>query len=173
MPATVLTLGELPFEERPAAELLGLTHDLGAIDVEYTGYGWTRVDRLWLDDGAAVVAVDDALVLALHAADDGAALADDVELEFVLEPGADGGSVLALTSAFLARWLPRLPAAAAIVLAMCNPHRAHLPAPPAAGGTPLFHGLGDVDSWLDTTDDGERLRLRAAGWRRCFPEVRS
>jgi hypothetical protein len=158
---TPRALADLPFARRPPLELLGLTHDRDEIDTGYAGFGWTLVDRLWLDDGAGLTAVDDALVLALHAADDGAALGDDVELEFEL---GDARAIAPL-SAFLARWLPRLPTAATVVLALCNPHHARLPAPPAAGGRPLWYGRGPVDSWLDHHADHDRLRLvAAAGW---------
>jgi hypothetical protein len=165
----MLRIGDLPFHQRPALELLGLTHDLGAatIDVDYTGFGWARVDRLWLTDASSArVPVADALVLGLHSADDSEGLSDDIELEFVLEPGR---SVTVLASAFLERWLPRLPitAAGAIVLAMCNPHRARLRSPSLDIAAPatLYHGIGDVDSWLDDSDhDGPSLRLTAAEW---------
>lgn len=170
-----MNISDLPFHERPELELLGLTHQLGreqgadAIDVDYTGFGWARVDRLWLADASSRFEVEDALVLALHSADDGECLADDVELEFVLDPTTPGGSVTVLASAFLDRWLPRLPAAGAIVLAMCNPGHARLRAPDVAGTAPLFHGMGDVDSWLDDTDEGPSLRLTAAAWRTVVP----
>lgn len=165
-PSGIQSIGDLPFHRRPVLELLGLTHELGAgtIDVDYTGFGWARVDRLWLADASSRFEVADALVLALHSADDGELLADDVELEFVVDPTTPGGSVTVLASAFLERWLPRLPAASAIVLAMCNPGHARLRAPSVAGAAPLFHGIGDVDSWLDVSDDGPSLRLTAAAW---------
>lgn len=163
----IRTIGDLPFHERPVLELLGLTEDRTTIDLDYAGYGWARVDRVWLADAGALRAIDDALVIAVHSADDGPALADDVELEFALDGDAAEPAVTALASAFLERWLPRLPRAAAIVLAMCNPHHARLRPPRAVGTTPLFHGLGDVDSWLDETAAGPQLRLHAAaGWRR-------
>lgn len=154
-------LADLPFARRPPLELLGLTEDRATVDTTYAGFGWTLVDRLWLDAGGALTRVDDALVLALHAADDGAALADDVELEFEL------GEVRAIAplSAFLARWLPRLPTATTVVLALCNPHHARLPAPAAAAGRPVWYGRGPVDSWLDHAPDHDRLRLvAAASW---------
>lgn len=166
-----MNIGDLPFHCRPALELLGLTHNLGhelgagTIDVDYTGFGWARVDRLSLTDDSSRVELEDVLVLALHSADDGELLADDVELEFVVDPTTPGGSVTVLASAFLERWLPRLPGASAIVLAMCNPGHARLPAPNVAGAAPLFHGMGDVDSWLDDSDEGPSLRLTAAAWR--------
>jgi len=164
-PGPIATIGDLPFVERPIAALLGIDGERETIDVDYTGYGWARVDRIWLATGGRLTRVDDALVLALHSADDGEALADDVELEFVL-PAA--GSVAALLSSFLTRWLPRLPAAPAIVLAMCNPHHARLAAVAAAGGRPVHYGRGDVDAWLDPgADQGrDRLRLVADAWER-------
>ena len=96
------TISELPFRERRAIELLHL-EEPGEVDLSYTGFGWAHMDAIWLLD-ARERAVGDALVLALHSADDGEALADDIELEFELAPN---DSVLVLASAFLATWLPR------------------------------------------------------------------
>ena len=149
----------LPFHERPALDVLGIG-DGDAIDVDYAGFGWTRVDRLWLDAGGALTVVARPLVLALHAADDGPAFADDVLLEFALPDQA----ITARLSAFLERWLPLLPPAPAIVLALCNPHRARLSGPPD-----IHYALGSVDSWLDERADGDRLRLTADTWRRTSP----
>ncbi len=147
---------ELPFHEGAPHDVLGFAEGRDTVDHDYGGFGWTRVDRLWLADGdGATVLVERPLVLALHAADDGAALADDIELEFAVGEQ----TVTARLSAFLARWLPRLPAAATTVLALCNPHRARLPGP--AG---LRYALGPVDSWLDEGDTGEHLRLVADTW---------
>lgn len=159
----VRTIGDLPFVERPLLPLLGFDGARETVDLDYAGYGWARIDRLWLatPDGAPR-AVDDALILALHSADDGEAFADDVELEFALPDRP----VAALLSAFLARWLPRLPAGGPLVLAMCNPHDAILPA--AAGGRPLHHALGPVDAWLHDDD----LHLVAARWRDAAEEIR-
>ena len=64
-------------------------------------------------------------------------------LEFALRDQ----TITARLSAFLERWLPRLPPAPAIVLALCNPHRARLSGPPD-----IHHALGSVDSWLDRGD---------------------
>ena len=155
-----MKIAELPFHERPVIELLHLEAP-GAVDTQYAGYGWTRVDRIWLaPDDRPAQPVDDALVLALHSADDGEPMADDIELEFEL-PG--GGSVLVLASMFLAKWLPLLPQEPqAVVLAMCNPHRARLAAP--VPGRTLYYGQGDVDSWLDDDDRGTRIRLAAPVW---------
>ena len=154
-----MKIAELPFHERPVLELLHLQEHRDAPDRDYAGYGWARVDRLWLAVGDAPgTQIDDALVLALHSADDCEAFADDVELYFEL-PGAPPVSVLA--TAFLERWLPRLPRASAVVLALCNPHDAVLPRPAGAAAT-IHYGLGDVESWRE---DGERIILTADAWR--------
>ena len=159
------TIAELPFRERPEIEVLHLDEDRDVPDLDYAGYGWARVDRLWLADEAGVRSADDALVLALHSADDGEPLADDLELEFELGPDR---SVLVLASMFLATWLPRLPRdPAAIVLAMCNPHRASIRSP--AISAPLYYALGDVDSWLELDDGGSRVWLTAPTWCTLLP----
>jgi hypothetical protein len=111
---------------------------------------------VWLaGESGPLRTVDDALVIAVHAADDGAALADDVELDFAV------GDRLIRTraSAFFDAWLPRLPAASAIVLAMCNPHRAVLA---VRGSARLHYAAGDVVAWRDPPD---RVRLAAEAWR--------
>ena len=160
-----LTIAELPFREGPEIEVLHLDEDRDAPDPDYAGYGWARVARLWLADHAGVRSVDDALVLALHSADDGEPLADDLELEFELGPDR---SVLVLASTFLATWLPRLPNdPAAIVLALCNPRRASIR--PPASSAPLYYALGDVDSWLELDDSGSRIWLAAPTWCMVLP----
>jgi hypothetical protein len=150
-------IADLPFRERPVHELLHLEVDRDLPSHDYAGFGWARVDRLWLaigeDPGRPV---EDALVLALHSADDGEVLADDVELEFELPDRP----VSVLASTFLSRWLPMLPDASAVVLALCNPHRATLRRPPEAKG-PIHYGLGDVESWREGAD---RIILTAESW---------
>jgi hypothetical protein len=155
------SIAELPFVERPVIELLALDRDA---DPEFDGHGWAKVDRLWLaGDHGWPRRVDDALVIAAHAADDGASLADDIELDFVV----DGALQRVRASAFLGTWIPRLPDAAAIVLAMCNPHRAQLAGPPDA--TAMIHyAAGDVRAWLDPgrgRRGADRIRLTAEAWR--------
>jgi hypothetical protein len=158
-----VTILELPFRERPLLELLHLDVDRDLPDRTYAGYGWARAPRIWLDDHE----VADVLVLALHSADDGEPMADDIELEFELP---DAPPVAALASLFLAKWLPVLPRASAIVLALCNPHHATLAAPAQAGGVPVWYATGDVESWLDLRPDGDRVLLQAAGsWARLIP----
>lgn len=157
-----LTIAELPFRERPIHELLHLDGERAAPDHDYAGYGWARVPRVWLGEDADAERgrfVEDALVLALHSPDDAEPLPDDIELELDLP---DGTSVLVLLSQFLATWLPRLPRAHAIVLALCNPHGA-TPRAPAGETTPIHVARGDVTSWLDR-DRGDRIELLAASW---------
>lgn len=150
-----MTILELPFRERAVHELLNLDEERAAPEHDYAGYGWARVDELWLDDKR----VEDALVVAVHTADDSEPIADDVELEFEL-PNAEPVSVLAST--FLAKWLPQLPRANVLVLALCNPHRAELARPNDAT---FYYANGDVESWLDHDDDGEHIRLASEhGW---------
>jgi hypothetical protein len=143
---------ELPFFERPVLELLNFDEQRVEVDRTYAGYGWARVPRIMVGDAV----VEDALVLALHSADDGEALADDIELEFEL---AGREPVAVLASQFLELWLPQLPDASAIVLAMCNPHRATLERPRTARA-PLYYATGDVESWLD---EHGGLELTASG----------
>jgi hypothetical protein len=179
---------ELPFARQPLFPLLGfdLERKREVVSLEYTGYGWCRPARLWLHatrEGRSVC-VEEPLVLALHSADDGPALAGDILLEFAL---AGQAPVAAPLSLFLARWLPRLlgelgeagdaagAAGRPIVLALCNPHRAELARPEAAAGRPVHYALGDVDSWLDLEEPaalrgpdekeaGGRMRLCADQW---------
>jgi hypothetical protein len=154
------TIGELPFHERPVRELLNLVGERDAPDPGYAGHGWARVPRVWLGgDAGTGQSVADALVLALHSPDDAEPLTDDVELELELP---DGSSVLVLLSRFLAAWLPKLPRAPAIVLALCNPLRATV-RPPANATAPIHYARGDVTSWLDR-DRGDRVELLAESW---------
>jgi len=149
---------ELPFIEQPVLELLNLDGDRSTPDLDYAGYGWSQAGRIWCQGASEGAWVDDALLLALHTADDADAIAGDIELEFEL-PGQPPVSVL--LSAFLERWLPLLPQRSAIVLALCNPHRATLLHPPAAR-VPVHYAFGDVTSWLD--DEHGRIDLVAESW---------
>ncbi len=153
-----MKIAELPFHERPVLELLNLQGDRSAPDHDYAGYGWARVGQIWCVGATTSTPVDDALVLALHTADDAAAIPGDIELEFELP---DHPPVSVLASAFLERWLPRLPSASAVVLALCNPHRAAL-ARPTVATVPVWYAHGDVVSWLDR--DSDRIELVAESW---------
>jgi hypothetical protein len=165
------TLREVPFEPGEALAVLGLAHAGDGVDTDYVGYGYCAPTRVWLDDGSATRAVERPLILALHAADHAPPLADDVLLEFVLPPAGAGAaadpSVTAGLGAFLRAWLPVLPPAAPIVLAMCNPQRAQLGelVRAIAPARAWWFADGDVDSWLDDPDaPSPRLRLQARAW---------
>ncbi len=153
-----MKIADLPFRERPLLELLNLNEERDVPQHDYAGYGWALADSVWLGtaDGAGIP-VDGSLVLALHSPDEAEPRRDDVELLFDL---SDGTSVTVPLSRFLEVWLPRLPAADSIVLALCNPHRAR---PPYRGQTPLHYAEGDVTSWLDR-DQGDRVELIADAW---------
>ena len=154
----ISSIDALPFRERPLLELLHLDEGSGdrhAPSRDYAGFGWAQVPRIYLDDGSPR-AVSNALVIAVHAADDAAPLPDDIDLAFEL-PGNDNARVL--LSRFLSVWIPKLPPAETIVLVACNPHRAKLRSTVSAA---TFHyGLGDVASWLDP---GQHVRLTAETW---------
>lgn len=161
----IRAIAELPFHEHDPLELLNLLEMRESPVLDDSRFGWARVGDLWLDDGRdAPRHLRDALVLGLHAAEEPEPLADDVELEFFIDEIAKDYSVTVLLSKFLDVWLPRVSGGErAIVLAMCNPHRARLARPASAGATPLHYGAGDVDSWLDLPE--RRIRLAAPAWR--------
>jgi len=163
----IRSIAELPFRERPALELLDLETFREAPDLESVGYGYCRVDTIWLETrGGRELRISDVLLLAFHVAEGPEPLSDDVELEFFVPEVAEGYSVTVLLSDFLARWLPRVSGGErAMVLAMCNPLRARLGRPERAGTVPVYCALGDVDSWLALEDGQSQLRLVADEWR--------
>jgi hypothetical protein len=158
-----LTIADLPFVERPLRELLDLVIDRDGTNRDYAGFGWARGATVWLEAGDRPARrVDNALVIAVHAADDAEPLADDIELEFELPDRP----VAVLASAFLERWLPRLPQGSAIVLAICNRHRAVLRRPVEAS-VPVHFALGDVLAWRDpegANEVGGGIILSAEDW---------
>jgi hypothetical protein len=157
-----LTIADLPFFERPIHELLHLEVVRDQPSREFSGFGWARVDTVWLEArDRPPHRVDDALIIALHTADDAEPLSDDLELELELPDRP----VTVLASAFLDRWLPRLPHDSAIVLAICNLHRAILPRP-AAATVPVHYPLGEVASWRETVPGElhDRILLTADDW---------
>jgi hypothetical protein len=170
----VQSIAELPFVRRPLFDLLGFDQEREVLDVDYAGFGWAIPPRLWLQGEDGQEEVTAPLLLALHSADDGRPLAEDIELDFQLDDLEPGRTVITTLSRFLDSWLPRLPATEAVVLALCNPHHARLTAPRAAGDRRVHYAIGSVDSWLDECDEllGEderqaqgRFRLTAAQWR--------
>jgi hypothetical protein len=157
-------IADLPFHERPVLELLNFEDDRHEVQQDYAGYGWARVPRIWLGETMSYenTSVDDILVLALHSCDIGEELPDDIELEFEL-PGAEPVTVLA--SKFLEIWLPKLPHASAIVLAMCNPYGAALKKP-SHMTSPIYYATGDVESWRDLEQRGRLELLSTGSWAR-------
>ena len=159
----VLTIAELPFRERPVLELLALLAERAAPDHDYAGYGWARVDRLWLATGDdRGQPLDDALVLALHSADDGEPLADDIELEFEL-PGEPPVAVLA--SLFLDRWLPRLPSDRGRDRARAVQPAPRDPAPAARAGGPAALRRRRRHELARGRDPADRARRRGVAAR--------
>lgn len=167
----IRAISEIPFHEHDVVELLNLDRDRDTPDVDYDRYGYGRAATLILDSSAGSEAsepllVRNALVLALHSADQGEVLARDIELEFFVPEVAEDYSVTVLLSAFLDKWLPGLMGDEdAIVLALCNAHRATISPPAIARGTPVYYALGDVESWLEIEDGRPWIRLVADQWR--------
>jgi hypothetical protein len=166
MQPVVRSIGELPFVERDPLELLNLHIPRDLPDHDHAGFGFCRVAAVALEspaDGATVVEAP--LVLALHSADDGRPLPDDIELMFVLDATGDD-VVTVLLSAFLRCWLPVVRGTErAIVLVMCNPHAAAIPRSGAPSPLPVHYAVGDVHSWLDPASPGPAIRLSADAWR--------
>lgn len=167
---TIRSIAEIPFAACEPLDLLNLRDDRDEPDADYVGFGHCRVDEVVLEDGGGRRRpVRDARILALHSCDLGAPRPDDVELEFFVDEVAPDYSVTALLSTFLAARLPGLRGdESAIVLAMCNPHRAAIGRVAAAGATPVYYAVGDVESWLDPDHEERgrpRLRLTAEAWK--------
>ena len=160
----IQSIAQIPFALRDPLELLHLERDRDAIDPDYTGFGHARIDALTLVTRDGEQRVRDARVIALHCADPGEARGSDIELEFFLDEIAPGLSVSAPLSRFLSVWLPTVLHGdeRAVVLALCNPHRADVPKPAAleGAGVPMYYALGEVESWYDGG-----VTLRAEAWR--------
>ncbi|MGE0546599.1 MAG: hypothetical protein AB7O24_24075 [Kofleriaceae bacterium] len=155
-----LAIADLPFHERPVLELLGFDDDREHVDHDYAGYGWARVDQIWLND----TLVTDALVVAVHSADDAEQFDGDIDLEFEVAEGAAIRSFSVRATTFLTIWLAKLPRdVGAIVLIVCNPHREQLGRVSSAT-CPLHYPLGDATAWLDEHDLGARIRIAAETW---------
>ena len=156
---TIESVLDLPFRERPIRELLNLTEHRDLPQRDFAGYGWARVPEIWLEAGENVERVEDALVLALHTPDDIAPTPDDVapttdDVELYFE--VPGDQVTVDASLFFAKWLPKLPRAGAIVLALCNPQHVRLRLPT---NITVHYALGDVESWRED----ERIILSSDG----------
>jgi hypothetical protein len=163
----IRAIADLPFVRRDVLDLLNLRHHRAAPDPDYTGFGHARVDALHLEgEVGEPVEVRGALVIAVHSMEEPEELPGDIDLEFVLPEVSADHSVTVLLSAFLRVWLPLVHGdERAIVLVVCNPNQTLLPAPTAAGGTPFYYPLGDVESWLHEADDQQEVHLVARSWR--------
>lgn len=171
----IRSIAEIPFHERDALELLGLAElrdERDGIDKEYDEYGYSRVELLSLHGSDRAEArrepliIRNALILAMHSADEGEVIDDDIELEFFAEEVEEDYSVTVLLSEFLPKWLPQISAdERAIVLVLCNPHRATIARPAALSNTPLYYALGDVEATADYTDGRTLIDLFAGEWR--------
>ncbi len=143
----IARIADIPFFEKPPRELLGIVYGREQPELEYYEYGYGHLDLVCLvqPDNLDQPIIRNALVLALHSADDGEAMTDDIELEFFVDEIAEDYSVTVLLSRFLEVWLPLVARdEAAIVLALCNPHRARMARPVFAAGVPVYYALGDV-----------------------------
>ena len=164
----ITSIADLPFREWDQLALLNLSEHRDTPDDDYYEYGYSRFEKVCLlerNSPEPLPLVYDALLLALHSADEGEELADDVELEFFVEEVADDYSVTVLLSDFLSRWLPRVSGSErAIVLAMCNPYRATVSRPAIAANTPVYYALGDVESWVEFEGNRPFMWLTADRW---------
>lgn len=168
----IQSIAEIPFHPRDPVDLLGLVAGRDEIDRTYYGYGYGRIESLCLhsSDQLDPVIVRDALILALHSADEGEVLSDDIELEFFIDevelPDPDEDySVMVLLSDFLDKWLPRIAGGErTIVLAACNPHHATIARPAIAVRTPVYYAIGDVVATMEDIDGRRIIDLSAENW---------
>lgn len=137
-------IADLPFRPAPPDDLLGIDWGRpGFVDDEHEGFGWGLVPRLELvgtDDGTTHL-LEGALVLALHSAD-----REDGTAPFDLELVVEGERLHVPLDRFLEVWLPSLPEAKDLVLAVCNPTAFRFTRSSAARATRCWAALGDVDS---------------------------
>lgn len=171
----ISALADLPFVERDPWPLLGLDPARRDVDRDHDECGWCHLESIRLEDPGGVISVARPLVLALHTREDPKLLVGDVELEFVLHDDDGEYSAVALLSEFLRRRVAPLltPPPAAVVLALCNPHRADIPRPAVLGDIPLYYGHGEVTAemqrrpgartWTPTSVD---IILLAERWHR-------
>lgn len=160
---------EITFEEREPLALLGLDRAWAPDepDDDPTSYGWARVPRIVLSDASGHERViRDALVVAVHSADDEPDLPRSLMLEFWLEHEGEPVAVLQRLTEFLAeRVQPLLGREDDVVLALCNPRAQRIDRPVWLGHRRLHVARGDVKAWLDEPTDGDAgLRLSADRW---------
>ncbi len=200
----VNSIADIPFIEHDPMTLLGLAEsdeapdgdgDGGSPIDDFFGFGFTWVDEIWLtgeNEREPKPPVRDALLLAMHAADEDqeaealpgvapefiggtSGHRGDILLEFWLEwvwgQEVEDESVTVRLSRFLDIWLPRLDLVddvdtRAVVLVLCNPHRVLIPRPAKLpAGIPLYFATGDVRAWWDAPAGSPGLfRLVAEHW---------
>lgn len=162
----ITSLRELAFSQRDPHTLFGIREDLeGAIDTEFSAFGWAWVSHLQLEAPGSFLPLRDALVIAVHSLDlaegESPSEAHDFELCFEL----DDQSVVCSLKDFLKAWLPQLPPAKEVVLAVCNPFRIPLLyAPQLSDGAVFYTPLGNVDCYAEATSQGPSYILVAEHW---------
>jgi hypothetical protein len=168
-PSPIRGIADLPFRRRDILDLLHLDAQRDAPDPDYAGYGHGVAPAIGLvsrQGGARLVR--DALVIAVHSADEPQTAADDILLEFEVPELGAGCAVTTLLSDFLRVWLPRLEEAAgaarALVLVVCNAHAARIARPATAHDLPVHYPLGEVESWIHFDGDQGSLHLVADTW---------
>lgn len=164
----VATIADLPFKPAPPDDLLGIDWGRpGFVDEDHIGFGWGLVPCLELvdTDNRAPRMLSGALVLALHSADRAAGDVDD-NTPFDLELEVDGERLHIPLERFLEVWLPKLPRADDLVLALCNPTGFRFSRPQSAKTTRCWAALGDVDSSArrDPTTQETTWALSARSW---------
>lgn len=163
----VLTIAGLPFQSAPPDDLLGIDWGRpGFVDEDHLGFGWGVVPRLELvgvSDRSSRLLVNP-LVLALHSAERDEE--QDEATPFDLELVVDGERLHVPLEKFLGVWLPRLPPADDVVLALCNPTGFRFSRPHLTDATRCWAALGDVDSSarFDPTTQETTWALSARSW---------
>jgi len=153
-------IADVPLVQLDPLRLLNLDRDRDAPDLDFAGFGWARAREIDLASPRGRVRVRDALVLALHSADE---QPDDGDVLLELELADQ--VVRAPLRRFLAARLPELLGSEAeVVLALCNPKAVRIAAPVGLGARRLHYADGDVLSWLDRDDGGDHIRLDADDW---------
>ncbi len=161
----------LCFPEVAPLQLLGFDPDRPGPEMEYDAFGHTLLPALALVEsaGQSVFRLACSRVFALHSADDGEAHIDDIDLEFWVD---DDTAVQVSLALFLERRAELLIGDAdALVLALCNPHRARIRRPRGVT-VPIYYAEGDVIAFMDVDEnnanrwsvDDVRIRLVADRW---------
>jgi hypothetical protein len=158
----MLSLADIPFERREVLPLLGLDGDR-APDEDFDAHGWCRPVELWLDDGTPR-RVASPLLLAMHTPDEPHPGPLMLELWFEHD-GEPLAARVPWTRFAEERVAPLLGPERDVVLALCNPQRKPVPAPPGLGSRTLHFAEGDVTAWLDPAGGTPRILLTAQRWR--------